>query len=80
MVIDTFAFQRKIEGAENSAPSWVISVQYFHQSAAAEGNRLARLDMLGSVADDAVYVRVVGRNDPSTPFGWICTLSVLRSP
>ena len=58
-----FCFSIQKEGAENSAPSWAISVQNLHQSAAAEGDGLACLDVLGLVAGDAVDVRVVGRAD-----------------
>lgn len=38
-------------------------VQNFHQSAAAEGNNLAGLDMNGFVAGDAVDIGVVGGAD-----------------
>ncbi len=41
----------------------VFSVQNLHQSAAAEGDGFAGLDVLGLVAGDAVDVRVIRRAD-----------------
>ena len=44
------------EGAEFSAPSKNVSVENFHPSAAAEGDGLARLDVPGFVAGDAIDI------------------------
>ena len=43
-------------GADFSAPSSIFSVQNFHQSAAAEGDRFARLAVPGLVAGDAIDI------------------------
>ena len=40
-----------------------LLIQNFHQSAAAEGNGIASLHMLGFVAGHAVHVRIIGRAD-----------------
>ena len=46
-------------------------VQNLHQSAAAEGDGLARLDVQGLVAGDAVHIGVIGSADHGHFLGFL---------